>query len=168
MSADHQQNVWWLTFVQCKSQRLPRCFVSWIAMVSPIVFRTASHRGLHVMKLWSAPTIRVLTIRHLHKNIYSLNQAQLNQWMVDNDVPVYRSAQLWSWLYKNRTKSFDEMSNVPQNLREKLSLEVCSWQNMMSRLQLPCVNLFICTFTTAVHWRFSTPFGRTNQCGRDS
>ncbi len=33
-------------------------------------------------------------------------------------VPAYRGEQLWRWVHKNRASSFDEMTNLPQTLRD--------------------------------------------------
>jgi 23S rRNA (adenine2503-C2)-methyltransferase len=37
--------------------------------------------------------------------------------------PTYRAKQVWSWLYQKLAASFDEMSELPKALREKLALE---------------------------------------------
>ncbi len=43
-------------------------------------------------------------------------QAQFKDWA----EPTYRVTQLLDWLYKRRATSWDEMSNLPKSLREKL------------------------------------------------
>lgn len=56
-----------------------------------------------------------------HKtNIYDLNFDELVQWMVDWDQPQYRARQIWNWLYVNPVASFQEMTNLPQSLRQRL------------------------------------------------
>jgi 23S rRNA (adenine2503-C2)-methyltransferase len=44
-------------------------------------------------------------------------QAQLALWQ----EPSYRADQIWGWLYKRLAAGFDEMSNLPLRLRERLS-----------------------------------------------
>lgn len=53
-------------------------------------------------------------------NIYDLDYDQLLQWMDDWNQPQYRARQIWNWLYVNPVASFQEMSNLPQSLRERL------------------------------------------------
>ncbi|MBA4150690.1 MAG: 23S rRNA (adenine(2503)-C(2))-methyltransferase RlmN [Verrucomicrobia bacterium] len=43
-------------------------------------------------------------------------QTQLASW----DEPAYRATQLMDWLYTRRAASWEEMSNLPKSLREKL------------------------------------------------
>ena len=34
--------------------------------------------------------------------------------------PRYRADQIWGWLYQHLADSFDQMTNLPLNLRERL------------------------------------------------
>ncbi|ACT02382.1 23S rRNA (adenine(2503)-C(2))-methyltransferase RlmN [Paenibacillus sp. JDR-2] len=52
--------------------------------------------------------------------IYDYNLDQLQDWMKENGEPAFRGGQLFDWLYVKRVKSFEEMSNLPKPLREKL------------------------------------------------
>ncbi len=52
--------------------------------------------------------------------IYDYTLEQLQQWMKDNGEPAFRGGQLFDWLYVKRVKSFEDMSNLPKALREKL------------------------------------------------
>lgn len=52
--------------------------------------------------------------------IYDYTLDQLQQWMKDNGEPAFRGGQLFDWLYVKRVKSFEDMSNLPKALREKL------------------------------------------------
>ncbi|MDQ8733444.1 23S rRNA (adenine(2503)-C(2))-methyltransferase RlmN [Paenibacillus sp. LHD-38] len=52
--------------------------------------------------------------------IYDYTLEQLQQWMKDNDEPVFRGGQLFDWLYVKRVKSFEDMSNLSKALRDKL------------------------------------------------
>lgn len=56
----------------------------------------------------SVTDIKALTLEEL--------QAQFKEW----SEPTYRVTQLLDWIYKRRAKSWDEMSNLPKALREKL------------------------------------------------
>lgn len=52
--------------------------------------------------------------------IYDYKLDQLQEWMKENSEPVFRAAQLFDWLYVKRVKSFEDMSNLPKSLRDKL------------------------------------------------
>jgi len=52
--------------------------------------------------------------------IYDYTLEQLQDWMKENNEPAFRGAQLFDWLYVKRVKSFEDMSNLPKTLREKL------------------------------------------------
>lgn len=52
--------------------------------------------------------------------IYDYKLDQLQEWMKENSEPVFRAAQLFDWLYVKRVKSFEDMSNLPKTLRDKL------------------------------------------------
>jgi 23S rRNA (adenine2503-C2)-methyltransferase len=43
----------------------------------------------------------------------------LQQW----GEPKFRAAQIWEWLYDKRASSFDQMTNLPKPLRERLAAE---------------------------------------------
>lgn len=45
--------------------------------------------------------------------------AQLRAW----GQPAFRTKQLWEWLYEHRVASFDEMTNLPKALRDRLVAE---------------------------------------------
>jgi 23S rRNA (adenine2503-C2)-methyltransferase len=57
------------------------------------------------------------------QNLYDLTIEQLSELLQQRDQPVYRARQLWEWLYGQKAKSFDEMTNLPISLREQLDSE---------------------------------------------
>lgn len=56
--------------------------------------------------------------------VYDLTYEALQQWMKDHGEPVFRADQLMDWLYVKRASSFDEMTNLSKQLRQKLSDEL--------------------------------------------
>jgi 23S rRNA (adenine2503-C2)-methyltransferase len=52
--------------------------------------------------------------------IYDLSLEQLEAWVSEAGEPAFRAAQIYDWLYVKRVHSFEEMSNLPKSLREKL------------------------------------------------
>lgn len=56
----------------------------------------------------------------MKKSIYSLNYDQLKHWAVDQGWKAFRGQQIFQWLYRDRVDSFDEMTNISLETREKL------------------------------------------------
>jgi 23S rRNA (adenine2503-C2)-methyltransferase len=54
-------------------------------------------------------------------SIYDLSREQLTARIVEWGQPAYRAGQVWGWLYKRLVSSFDEMTNIPADLRRRLS-----------------------------------------------
>lgn len=53
-------------------------------------------------------------------NLYELSRDELTQLLKEWGEPGYRAQQLYNWLYEHRVDNFDDMSNLPQSLREHL------------------------------------------------
>ena len=51
-------------------------------------------------------------------DILSLSHEQLSSSL--EDTPKYTTAQLWQWLHEKRVRSFEECTNLPKALRQKL------------------------------------------------
>jgi len=54
------------------------------------------------------------------KSILDLSIDELKEQLEDLKEPSYRAQQIFSWLYKKRMYSFDDMRNLPAPLRERL------------------------------------------------
>ncbi len=53
--------------------------------------------------------------------IFALSLPKLEQWCLDNEIKKYRAGQIYRWLYPMRVQSWEEMSDLPLELREKLA-----------------------------------------------
>lgn len=53
-------------------------------------------------------------------SIYSLEPNMLKDWLKENGEKPFRAEQILQWLYKQRVKNFEEMSNLSKDLRTKL------------------------------------------------
>ena len=60
-------------------------------------------------------------------DILSLSKDALRDLVTQSD-PAFRSDQIYRWLWKQGVRSFDEMTNVPESLRSRLSME-CSFND---------------------------------------
>ncbi|WP_174733881.1 23S rRNA (adenine(2503)-C(2))-methyltransferase RlmN [Mesobacillus harenae] len=53
-------------------------------------------------------------------SIYTLQLEELKQWLTEHNEKAFRAEQIFEWLYKQRVTSFEDMSNLPKSLRDKL------------------------------------------------
>lgn len=52
--------------------------------------------------------------------VYDLNWDEWQSWVKENGESAFRAGQIFDWLYVKRVFSFDEMTNLPKSLRDKL------------------------------------------------
>src|SRR5207245_4968337 len=57
-------------------------------------------------------------------DVKSLRLDQLQEKLRELGEPSYRARQIADWLYEKRARSFDEMTDLPRNLRGRLAKEV--------------------------------------------
>jgi 23S rRNA (adenine2503-C2)-methyltransferase len=57
-------------------------------------------------------------------NLYDLDEAALTHLLADWGEPAYRARQVWDWAYCQKAADFEEMTSLPQALRERLAAEV--------------------------------------------
>ena len=50
-----------------------------------------------------------------------LTKDQLTELLTEQGQPAYRATQILDWIYKKRARSWEEMSNLPEPLREVLA-----------------------------------------------
>ncbi|MGN6249001.1 MAG: 23S rRNA (adenine(2503)-C(2))-methyltransferase RlmN [Ginsengibacter sp.] len=55
------------------------------------------------------------------KNIRTLSLEQLTDYFISSGDKKFRAKQVWEWLWKKHARSFEEMTNLSKELREKLS-----------------------------------------------
>ena len=53
-------------------------------------------------------------------NIKQLTLEQLEQYLLNNSQPKFRAKQIHQWLWQKGATSFEQMSNLPKSLRQKL------------------------------------------------
>lgn len=57
-------------------------------------------------------------------NILQYDLPELTEMLVSWGEPRFRVKQVWDWLYEKRVTKFDDMTNLPQNLRDRLNEEM--------------------------------------------
>ena len=57
----------------------------------------------------------------VNESLLDLNTSQLEELVVRLGAPAYRAKQVQHWIYSGLAASFDEMANLPKELRSKLS-----------------------------------------------
>ncbi|UOF89202.1 23S rRNA (adenine(2503)-C(2))-methyltransferase RlmN [Fodinisporobacter ferrooxydans] len=53
-------------------------------------------------------------------HIYNLDLPELEEWVTSQGQPRFRAKQIFSWLYKKRVVAFQDMTDLPNALREQL------------------------------------------------
>ncbi len=59
--------------------------------------------------------------RGILNSLYNLSLEQMRELMMELGQPSFRADQIWRWLYLRLASSYDEMSDVPRLLRDRLS-----------------------------------------------
>ncbi|MFC7372121.1 23S rRNA (adenine(2503)-C(2))-methyltransferase RlmN [Fictibacillus iocasae] len=57
---------------------------------------------------------------NIKPSIYSLELHEFEAWLKEMKEPKFRAKQIFEWLYQKRVTSFEEMTNLPKGLRDKL------------------------------------------------
>lgn len=53
-------------------------------------------------------------------SIYSLQLQELKDWLKENNEKAFRAEQIFDWLYTKRVTSFEDMTNLSKQLRERM------------------------------------------------
>jgi 23S rRNA (adenine2503-C2)-methyltransferase len=59
----------------------------------------------------------------LAAHLTGLNQTELSDWIASHNLPAYRARQIFSAIHRRRQTSFEEMTDLPKDLRVKLQSE---------------------------------------------
>lgn len=68
-------------------------------------------------------SLRMIATQLTHQqklDVKSLSRSQLQQLCVELGLPAFRGDQIFQWLYQKRATSFEEMTNLPKDLRSEL------------------------------------------------
>jgi len=57
-------------------------------------------------------------------SLAGLTREDLKNFAAERGMPAYRADQIWNWLYKRMTLSWDGMTNLPAALRNELAAEI--------------------------------------------
>jgi len=57
----------------------------------------------------------------------------LQAWLAERAIPSYRAAQIRHWLFAARADSFDQMTDLPQALRQSLAADFTLWTTRIAR-----------------------------------
>lgn len=57
-------------------------------------------------------------------SLYDLDRPQLAGYLEELGQPEFRARQIWRWLYRDLATNFDQMTNLPMALRQKLAASV--------------------------------------------
>ena len=68
-------------------------------------------------------------------DIKSLDKNELKEEIVKNGFPAFRSNQIYDWMHVKMVRSFDDMTNLPKDMREKLKTQYDFTSLSIERLQ---------------------------------
>jgi 23S rRNA (adenine2503-C2)-methyltransferase len=66
------------------------------------------------------------------RHLLDLAPDEWQAWVVQQEQPAYRAAQIRNWLFEKRAGSFEEMTNLPKSLREQLAAEFVLWTSRVA------------------------------------
>ncbi len=98
------------------------CPLAVCSVPPPSLFLTRSER-LRYNQFMSEINLEIVTTSPTRVSLLDLSLAELTDYVQGWGHPAYRARQVWDWIYKRYARSFDEMSNLPKPLRERLNAE---------------------------------------------
>jgi 23S rRNA (adenine2503-C2)-methyltransferase len=66
-------------------------------------------------------------------HILEPDSAALSAWLAERGVPTYRAGQIRRWLFERRANSFDDMTDLPKELRGQLAADFRIWTTTIAR-----------------------------------
>ena len=72
------------------------------------------------------------------ENIKDYNLDELQEELINMGEKKFRAEQIFKWIYKEKVKSFDEMTNLSIELREKLkeNYTMCNYNILKNLIRL--------------------------------
>ena len=61
----------------------------------------------------------------MQTDIKQLEYKQIEQFIINLGEKKFRAKQIYEWMWKKNATSFDQMTNISEQLREKLSKNFC-------------------------------------------
>lgn len=61
------------------------------------------------------------------------NLETLHTWLAEQGQPAFRAKQIRRWLFEKRAQSWEEMTDLPQKLREQLAANFTLWTSKIAR-----------------------------------
>ena len=69
------------------------------------------------------------------RHLLDLSLSELSEWLVERGHKKFRAKQIFVWVFEKRARDFDQMSDLPQKLREELAGEFHLLQAQESAIQ---------------------------------
>ncbi|HEX3871644.1 MAG TPA: 23S rRNA (adenine(2503)-C(2))-methyltransferase RlmN [Pirellulales bacterium] len=61
------------------------------------------------------------------QHLLDLTEEALRAWLAERGLPKYRAAQIRHWLFQTQVRSFDEMTDLPKDVRTALAADFTFW-----------------------------------------
>ncbi|MEZ4496026.1 MAG: hypothetical protein R2845_04415 [Thermomicrobiales bacterium] len=72
--------------------------------------------------------VRMLPRSARPQGLYDLSLDELTAKLGAAGFPAFRAKQLWHWVYQQLASNYDEMTNLPADLRAWLNAKICRWR----------------------------------------
>lgn len=69
------------------------------------------------------------------QHLLNCDSETITTWLKDQGSQAYRNKQIRQWLFQGRADSFDEMSDLPKQLRERLAQDFSLWTSKVVKHQ---------------------------------
>ena len=70
-------------------------------------------------------------------DILSMTQEELIESFKENSIPAFRAKQVYEWLHKHCVLNYEDMLNLPKNLRERLTADYPVISCTLKKIQTP-------------------------------
>ncbi len=61
------------------------------------------------------------------QHLLAQSAPEFESWLAEHEAPAYRAKQVWRWLFQQRAERFEQMTDLPQALRQKLEADFQIW-----------------------------------------
>ncbi|MDA7951439.1 MAG: 23S rRNA (adenine(2503)-C(2))-methyltransferase RlmN [Pirellulaceae bacterium] len=67
------------------------------------------------------------------QHLLNLSNNDLLAWLKERKHPTFRASQIWQWIFQKRVASFQEMENLPKQLRQDLTESFTIWSTTIAK-----------------------------------
>ncbi len=69
------------------------------------------------------------------RHLLNCSNEELGQWLAEHEMPAFRLKQILGWIFERRAESFEDMSDLPKAMRQKLAEQFSLWTTSIAAHQ---------------------------------